>query len=130
MIPVFAFPPAVRRVIYTTNAIASVTARLRKIIKTRGHFPSDDGASKLIWSALRNITAEFGRATHDWKTAMNQSQFSTRTASHSSKCKMFHLRLSRRGGRSSQVTTTAEEQSHHGLTLEIRTLPPRDLQAP
>ena len=72
VIPFFAFPPAVRRVIYTTNAIESVNARLRKIIKTRGHFPSDDAASKLIWLALRNITAEWGRAAHDWKTAMNQ----------------------------------------------------------
>jgi putative transposase len=72
VIPFFAFPSAVRRVIYTTNAIESVNARLRKIIKTRGHFPSDDAASKLIWLALRNITAEWGRAAHDWKTAMNQ----------------------------------------------------------
>ena len=42
--------------IYTTNAIESVNARLRKIIKTRGHFPNDDAATKLIWLALRNIT--------------------------------------------------------------------------
>ena len=55
-----------------TSAIESINARLRKIIKTRGHFPSDDAASKLIWLALRNITADWGRAAHDWKTAMNQ----------------------------------------------------------
>ena len=72
VIPFFAFPPAIRRVIYTTNAIESINARLRKIIKTRGHFPSDDAASKLIWLALRNITAEWGRAAKDWKDAMNQ----------------------------------------------------------
>jgi len=72
IIPFFAFPPAVRKVMYTTNAIESINARLRKIIKTRGHFPSDDAASKLIWLALRNITADWGRAVHDWKTAMNQ----------------------------------------------------------
>ena len=72
VIPFFAFPPDVRRVIYTTNAIESVNARLRKIIKTRGHFPSDDAATKLIWLALRNITADWGRAGHNWKTAMNQ----------------------------------------------------------
>jgi putative transposase len=72
VIPFFAFPPAVRRVIYTTNAIESVNAQLRKIIKTRGHFPSDDAATKLIWLALRNITAEWGRAAHNWKEAMNQ----------------------------------------------------------
>ena len=72
VIPFFAFPPAVRRVIYTTNAIESINARLRKIIKTRGHFPSDDAATKLIWLALRNITADWGRAAHNWKEAMNQ----------------------------------------------------------
>ena len=72
VIPFFAFPPEVRRVIYTTNAIESVNARLRKIIKTRGHFPSDDAASKLIWLAPRNITADWGRAAKDWKEAMNQ----------------------------------------------------------
>jgi len=72
VIPFFAFPPEVRRVIYTTNAIESVNARLRKIIKTRGHFPSDDAATKLIWLALRNITKDWGRAGHNWKTAMNQ----------------------------------------------------------
>ena len=72
VIPFFAFPPEVRRVIYTTNAIESIHARLRKIIKTRGHFPSDDAATKLIWLALRNITADWTRASHDWKTAMNQ----------------------------------------------------------
>ena len=72
VIPFFAFPPAVRRVIYTTNAIESVNARLCKIIKTRGHFPSDDAANKLIWLALRNITADWSRASRDWKEAMNQ----------------------------------------------------------
>jgi len=45
VIPFFAFPPSIRRLIYTTNAIKSINARLRKIIKTRGHFPSDDAAS-------------------------------------------------------------------------------------
>jgi putative transposase len=72
VIPFFAFPPAIRRVIYTTNAIESVNARLRKIIKTRGHFPTDEAASKLIWLALRNITVGWANAAHYWKEAMNQ----------------------------------------------------------
>ncbi len=72
VIPFFAFPPAVRRVIYTTNAIESLHSRLRKIIKTRGHFPSDDAATKLLWLALRNITADWSRATKEWREAMNQ----------------------------------------------------------
>jgi putative transposase len=72
VIPFFAFPPAVRRVIYTTNAIESVNAGVRKIIKTRGHFPTDEAAIKLIWLALRNITADWINAAHYWKEAMNQ----------------------------------------------------------
>ena len=70
--PFFAYPPAVRRLIYMTNAIESLNSQLRKIIKTRGHFPTDDAASKLIWLALRNITADWDRAGRDWKEAMNQ----------------------------------------------------------
>jgi putative transposase len=72
VIPFLAFPPEVRRVLYTTNALESVNARLRKIIKTRGHFPSDASATKLIWLALRNITAKWSRAAGQWKAAMTQ----------------------------------------------------------
>jgi len=72
VIPFFAFPPAIRRVIYTTNAIESLNARLSKIIQKRGHFPSDDAATKLIWLALCNITTDWERASRDWKDAMNQ----------------------------------------------------------
>jgi transposase-like protein len=72
VIPFFAFPPDVRRVLYTTNAIESVNARLRKIIKTRGHFPNDAAATKLIWLALRNITSTWSRPDNHWKLAMNQ----------------------------------------------------------
>ncbi len=72
VIPFFAFPAPIRKVIYTTNAIESVNAQLRKILKSRGHFPSDDAAAKLIWLALRNITADWSRSAHDWKLAMNQ----------------------------------------------------------
>ncbi len=72
VIPFFAFPPPIRRVIYTTNAIESVNAGVRKIIKTRGHFPTDEAAMKLIWLALRNITAEWVMPVHHWKEAMNQ----------------------------------------------------------
>jgi putative transposase len=72
VIPFFAFPPDVRRVLYTTNALESVHARVRKIIKTRGHFPTDEAATKLIWLALRNIMADWSRAARDWKAALNQ----------------------------------------------------------
>jgi putative transposase len=72
VIPFFAFPPEVRRVIYTTNALESVNARVRKIIKTRGHFPTDEAATKLIWLALRNITATWVPGAPSWRLAMNQ----------------------------------------------------------
>ncbi|MDR5784702.1 transposase, partial [Caballeronia sp. LZ065] len=72
VIPFFAFPPGVRKIIYTTNAIENINSQLRKIIKTRGHFPTDEAATKLIWLALRKITTHWGSAAHDWKTAMNQ----------------------------------------------------------
>ena len=75
-----------RRVIYTTNALESVHARLRKIIKTRGHFPNDEAATKLRWLALRHITATWVRGARTWKEAMNQfailyeDRFTTSTA--------------------------------------------------
>ncbi|MBL0395311.1 IS256 family transposase [Ramlibacter monticola] len=86
VIPFFVFPPQIRRVIYTTNAIESINSQLRKIIKSRGHFPSDDSVSKLLWLALRNITADWGHPAHHWKEAMNQfailyeDRFTRRTA--------------------------------------------------
>ena len=57
--------------IYTTNALESVHAQVRKIIKTRGHFPTDEAATKLLWLALQNIT----RRWTSWREAM--SQFAT-----------------------------------------------------
>src|SRR5258705_3482028 len=72
VIPFFAFPPEIRRLIYTTNALESVHAQLRKIIKTRGHFPTDGAATKLLWLALRNITAKWERTAYAWRPAMNQ----------------------------------------------------------
>ncbi|CBJ42429.1 transposase (fragment) [Ralstonia solanacearum CFBP2957] len=69
---VLCVPTGGTKVIYTTNAIENINAHVRKIIKTRGHFPTDDAATKLIWLALRNITAGWSRAAHDWKQAMNQ----------------------------------------------------------
>lgn len=70
--PFFVFPPEIRRVVYTTNAIESLNMQLRKIIKTRGHFPNDEAAIKLLWLALRNVLAKSVRAAFDWSSAMNQ----------------------------------------------------------
>jgi putative transposase len=59
-------------VIYTTNVIESLNMQLRKTIKTRGHFPSDDAATKLLSLALRNIMDGKVRSTREWRMAMNQ----------------------------------------------------------
>jgi putative transposase len=73
VIPFFAFPPDVRRVIDTTNLLESVHARIRKVIKTRGHFPTDAAATKLIGLALRNITAPWTtKAARHWRETVHQ----------------------------------------------------------
>jgi putative transposase len=74
-IPFLDYPPELRRIVYTTNAIESINFQLRKITKTRGHFPSDEAAMKLLYLGLRNISSkrggESGTGTHGWKTALN-----------------------------------------------------------
>lgn len=71
VVPFFAFPPAIRRVLYTTNVLENVHRQLRKIIKTRGHFPNDDAATKLLWLALRNLTLKWVGKNTAWGAAMN-----------------------------------------------------------
>jgi putative transposase len=68
--PVYAYPPAIRRLLYTTNAIESLHMQLRKILKARGHFPTDEAATKLLYLALRNIVAKWQRRPHAWHAAM------------------------------------------------------------
>ena len=72
VIPFFAYPAAVRRIIYTTNAIESLHMRLRKIVKNRGHFPSDEAATKLLFLALRNLAKDWTMPQHAWREAANQ----------------------------------------------------------
>ena len=72
VIPFFAYPPEVRKIIYTTNAIESLHMRLRKIVKNRGHFPSDEAATKLLFLALRNIVKDWKMPPRTWKEAANQ----------------------------------------------------------
>ena len=71
VIPFFAFPPEVRKVIYTTNAIESLNRVIRKTTKTRGSFPTDDAAMKLIYLAIRNFERK-GSAVQEWVAARNQ----------------------------------------------------------
>ena len=70
--PFFAFPIEVRRIIYTTNAIESLNFQLRKIIKTKGHFPTDEAATKLLFLALRNAEKKWTRPPPSWQSALNQ----------------------------------------------------------
>jgi putative transposase len=72
IIPFFDYPPEIRRIIYTTNAIESVNMSLRKITKNRGSFPSDDALSKLFYLALVNISKKWTMPLHDWKAALNR----------------------------------------------------------
>ena len=92
-IPFLAFPPELRKIIYTTNSIESLNYQLRKIIKNRGHFPNDDAVIKLLWLAIRDIEDKRARqrakekglsatsrkapgrlvegaVVHSWKTAL------------------------------------------------------------
>jgi putative transposase len=73
VIPFFEFPAEVRRVMYTTNAVESLHMSLRKIIKTRGSFPSEEAALKLLYLALRNLSAKWDSIQH-WKQALNHFQ--------------------------------------------------------
>jgi putative transposase len=71
VIPFFAFPAEVRKVIYTTNAVESLHMSLRKIIKNRGSFPSEEAALKLLYLALQNVIRKWEAIQH-WKEALNQ----------------------------------------------------------
>lgn len=68
--PAFAYPPAIRRLLYTTNAIESLHMQLRKVTKTRGHFPNDEAAMKLLYLATRNVIAKWQRARLYWTPAL------------------------------------------------------------
>ena len=72
IIPFFAFAAPVRRIIYTTNAIESLHSGVRKSIRNKGHFPTDEAATKLIWLALRNITAKWKNPPIAWAAAKSQ----------------------------------------------------------
>ncbi|QPK62864.1 IS256 family transposase [Methylomonas sp. LL1] len=72
VIPFFDYPPEIRRIIYTTNAIESVNMSLRKITKNRGSFPNDEALSKLFYLALMNISKKWTMPLHDWKAALNR----------------------------------------------------------
>jgi transposase-like protein len=70
IVPLFDFPEEIRRAIYTTNVIESLHMTLRKVIKTRGSFPSEEAALRLLYLGLQNVTRRWNPA-RDWRTALN-----------------------------------------------------------
>lgn len=72
VIPFYAFSPAIRKLLYTTNAIESLNRSIRKIIKTKGSFGNDDAARKLVWLTLRSITEKWKRPSTTWSAAMEE----------------------------------------------------------
>ena len=72
VIPYFAYPPEIRRVIYTTNTIESLNMSLRKVTKNRGSFPNDEAMFKLLYLALTNIAKRWTMPIKNWKSALNQ----------------------------------------------------------
>lgn len=68
----FGFPPAIRKVIYTTNAIESLNYSMRKILKNRGAFPSDESIIKIFYLALNNVAKKWTMPIRDWRAALNQ----------------------------------------------------------
>ena len=70
--PFFAYPAEIRKVIYTTNAVESLNMSLRKVIKTRGSFPNEEAALKLLYLALDRVAKRWTRPVQDWKAALNR----------------------------------------------------------
>ena len=71
IIPFFSYPPEIRKVIYTTNAIESMQAQLRKVTRNRGSFPTTDSVRKVIYLAIQRISKKWKRPIKDWVAALN-----------------------------------------------------------
>jgi putative transposase len=72
VIPFFAFPEDVRRIVYTTNAIESLNAKLRRAVRARGHFPSDEAATKLLYLVLNLASKDWKMPPREWGMAKAQ----------------------------------------------------------
>jgi len=72
VIPFFAFAPAVRKILYTTNAIESLNGNVRKAVRVRGHFPSEESATKLLWLVLQNVQKRWKSPPISWHAAKAQ----------------------------------------------------------
>lgn len=71
VIPFFAYPPEIRKVIYTTNAIESINASIRKTTRKRGAFPTQDSVRKVLYLAIRKASERWTRSVQDWSAALN-----------------------------------------------------------
>lgn len=72
VIPFLDYPPEVRRLIYTTNAIEALNSKIRRAVRTRGHFPSDEAAAKLIYLALNATLQEWKRSVRESHAVKSQ----------------------------------------------------------
>jgi len=109
VVPFFAFAPGVRKMIYTTNAVEALHRSLRKIIKTRGSFPNDDAALKLLYLAIKNAGLRWRRGV-EWTAAMGQFaiQFGSRFPG-SARC----------GGYGLDRACCPATVSHHGFDDDV-----------
>ena len=91
IVPFFEYPPEIRRIIYTTNAIESVNMSLRKLTKNRGSFPSDEALLKLFYMGLRNISQKWSMPIRDWKAALTRFtiEFGDRLAQSSTRVSLL-----------------------------------------
>ena len=71
VIPFFSYPDPIRKVIYTTNAIESLNAQLRKVTRKRGAFPTDDSVRKVLYLAITRASKKWNRPIKDWAAALN-----------------------------------------------------------
>ena len=72
VVPFYAFPDAVRRIIYTTNSIEALNSKLRRAVRTRGHFPNDEAAMKLLYLVLNHAAQDWKRSPREWSEAKTQ----------------------------------------------------------
>ena len=70
--PFMQFPPEIRKVIYTTNIVESLNNTLRKSVRNRGHFPTEDALMKVLYLAIQGVSKKWTMPIHDWKLALNR----------------------------------------------------------
>ena len=72
IIPFFDYPREIRKVIYTTNIIESLNRTLRKAVKNRGHFPTENAVMKVLYLSIKGVSKKWNMPVHNWKQALNQ----------------------------------------------------------